>query len=189
LIGFIVDFSNRCFVAGFNQGRPRKREAKRTGFSAPLRAYNDSVALLDRDEGEAFRLNYLAAQAGMHDAVLAMGWFYLNGVGVEADKQASVHWYKKSARQGDPKAMYSLGEIAYFNGEFAEALTWFERAASKGHQRSNFWIGKMYWRGKGVAKDQSVARDYFARAASGKVPEARRALRYLAFRLNRTSQR
>ncbi len=26
--------------------------------------------------------NCIAAQEGMHDAVLAMGWFYLNGVGV-----------------------------------------------------------------------------------------------------------
>ncbi len=176
-------------MAGFNQGRPRKREAKRAGFSTPLRHYIDSLALLDKDEGEAFRLNYIVAQAGVHDAVLAMGWFYLNGIGVEADVQTAVHWYKKSARQGDPQAMYSLGEIAYVEGDFAEALTWFERAASKGHQRSNFWIGKMYWRGKGVARDQKVARDHFARAASGKVQEAKRTLRYLAFRSNRTSQR
>jgi uncharacterized protein len=117
-----------------------------------------------------------------------MGWFYLNGVGVEADEHAAVLWYKESARQGDPKAMFSLGQIGYLGGEFAEALTWFERAASKGHQRSNFWIGKIYWRGNGVAKNQKVAKNYFTRAASGKVQEAKRTLRYLAFRSSRTRQ-
>jgi tetratricopeptide (TPR) repeat protein len=179
---------HRFTVARINQGSVRTREAKRSSYSEPLRIYNNSVELLDRDDSEAFRLNHLAAQAGNHDAVLAMGWFYLNGVGVEADERAAVLWYRKSARQGDPKAMFSLGQIAYLRGEFAEALTCFERAAGKGHQRSNFWIGKMYWRGNGVAKNQKVAKNYFARAASGKVQEAKRTLRYLAFRSDRTRQ-
>lgn len=137
--------------------------------------------MLGTDEAEAFRLNRIAAQEGMHDAVLAMGWFYLNGVGVKADAQAAVHWYKKAARQGDPKAMYSLGEIAYRSGDHAEALTWFKKAAGDGHQRSNLWIGKMYWRGHGVPQDQKLAEDYFTQAASGKVDAARRILRYVAF--------
>jgi len=175
-------------VASSDQGRRRKRETK-TGFSESSRIYNTSLELIDKDESEAFRLNYIAAQTGMHDAVLAMGWFYLNGVGVEADEQAAVHWYKKAARQGDSRAMYSLGEIAYFNEEYSEALTWFERAASNGHQRSTFWLGKMYWRGEGVAKSQKAARDCFARAASGKVLEAGRVLRYLAFLSKKTHQR
>jgi TPR repeat protein len=175
-------------VTRFDQGRGRSRATKATSFSAPARTYYDSLKLLDRDEGEAFRLNYVAAQEGLHDAVLAMGWFYLNGVGVNADEQAAVYWYKRSARQGEPRAMFSLGAIAYFNGEYAEALTWFERAAGKGHKRSNFWIGKMYWRGNGVAQDQTLAREYFARAAAGKVQEARRTLRYLAFCSKRARQ-
>ena len=49
--------------------------------------YCRSLALLKgrgvpKNEAQAFALNAEAADAGHGDAVLAMGWFYLNGVGV-----------------------------------------------------------------------------------------------------------
>jgi len=137
--------------------------------------------LLDSDETEAFRLNQVAAKDGMHDAVLAMGWFYLNGVGVEIDEQAALRWYKKSARQGDARAMFSLGQTAYSWHDYSDALLWFTRAAAKGHRRSDFWIGKLYWRGQGVTEDRGEADKHFTRAASKKLPEAQRTLRYIAF--------
>ncbi|WP_124849324.1 tetratricopeptide repeat protein [Acidipila sp. EB88] len=136
--------------------------------------------MLSSDEAEAFRLNRLAAQEGMHDAVLAMGWFYLNGVGVEADEDAAVHWYKKSARQGDERAMFSLGQIAYMQRGYGEALVWFKRAADKKHHRSLFWLGKLYWRGTGVVQNRQLAGQYFAKAAEMKLPIAQRTLRYLS---------
>lgn len=167
-------------MAHFDQGRRNRRERK-SEFSSSSRAYNESLQALDTDEAKAFRLNYMAALEGMHDAVLAMGWFYLNGVGVKTDEQAAVRWYKKAARHGDPMAMYSLGEIAYRSRDYVEALTWFRRAADKGHQRSKFCIGKMYWRGHGIARDQKLARDCFAEAAEGGIEAATRILRYVAF--------
>jgi TPR repeat protein len=177
---FLVDFLNRSTMAHSDQTRERKRERK-SHFSACSRTYNESLKLLDTDQAEAFRLNYIAAQEGMHDAVLAMGWFYLNGVGVMPDEQTAIHWYRKSARHGEPMAMYSRGEIAYLGGDYAEALVWFKRAAENGHQRSNLWMGKMYWRGHGVAQDQKSEKNYFARAAAGKIRETGRILRYIAF--------
>jgi TPR repeat protein len=77
-----------------------------------IRACKHSLNRLDNNDEEAFRLNTIAAENGMHDAVLAMGWFYLNGVGVKANQQEATRWYKKSARQGHPRAMFSLGYIA-----------------------------------------------------------------------------
>jgi len=35
-------------------------------------------------------LNVIAAEQGMHDAVLAMGWFYLNGVGAQANEEEAI---------------------------------------------------------------------------------------------------
>jgi TPR repeat protein len=161
----------------------------RTSFSnvvsrpSSWRSYNHSLKLLDSDEAEAFRLNLIAAQNGMHDAVLAMGWFYLNGVGVERDEDAAIHWYRKSARQGDERAMFSLGQIAYSEKkDYSEALLWFRRAADKGHHRSVFWLGKLYWRGHGVEQDQQAARQYFVKAADKKLSVAQRAIRFLSRR-------
>lgn len=151
------------------------------GVPASFAWYNRSLRLLGGNDAEAFRQNLRAAEQGMHDAVLAMGWFYLNGFGVERNEQEAFRWYRKSARQGDPRAMFSLGYIAYVHGDFSEALTWFTRAANKLHHRSKYWIGKMYWRGEGINQDRRRAQEFFSEAASNKVSEAQRAVRFLSF--------
>jgi TPR repeat protein len=151
------------------------------------RLYNESLDYLDgkgvaQDEARAFALNAEAANGGHADAVLAMGWFYLNGVGVECDVERARKWYRDSARSGDTRAMFSLGQIAYDDRDFSEALVWFRRAADAGHDRSLYFIGRLYWRGHGVEQDKKEAMRYFHRAASGKVREAQRVLRFLAER-------
>jgi uncharacterized protein len=173
-------------MARSDQRRGRTGYTNVVGIPSSWRTYNHSLRLLDSDESEAFRLNQVAAQEGMHDAVLAMGWFYLNGVGVEIDQEAALRWYRKSARQGDARAMFSLGQIAYLDGDYTEALLWFTRAAYKGHYRSEFWLGKLYWRGRGVGQDRRTAYKHFVKAAEKKLPEAQRTLRYLGFIANHT---
>lgn len=147
--------------------------------------YNKSLALLHgdgvpEDPVRSFQLNAEAAATGYHDAVLAMGWYYLNGIGVGADRDEAVAWYRKSARQGDSRAMFSLGQIAYCQHDFADAMRWFERAARSGHSRSTFWIGKLYWHGRGFPQDKKRAMGLFNDAAAKKVKEAQRALRWLS---------
>jgi TPR repeat protein len=146
--------------------------------------YNESLDLLQghgvaKDERRAFALNAEAAYGGHADAVLAMGWFYLNGVGVERDIDQARKWYRKSARRGQQKAMFSLGQIAYDERHFSDALNWFTRASKAGHVRSLYWLGKLYWRGHGVEHDKKQAITFFHRAASNKVAEAQRVLRFL----------
>jgi len=168
-------------MAYFSQHVKGSRAPNKTGRIDWRAPYNSSLRLLDNNDAEAFRLTRIAAEDGMHDAVLAMGWLYLNGVGVEADEDEAIRWYRRSARQGEPRAMFSLGYIAYFRRDYSEALKWFERALGKNHHRSSFWIGKIYWRGQGVERDRKRARSYFAQAAQKKVVEAQRAIRFLAF--------
>ena len=149
------------------------------------RRYNRSLEFLNgqgvrKDPAEAFRLNAEAAEQGYHDAVLAMGWFYLNGIGVAVDVEEGCRWYRKSARQGDARAMFSLGAIAYARRDFGEAAVWLARAVEQRHSRSLFWLGKLYWHGRGVPQDRRRAAGLFDQAAQAKVPEARRAVRWLA---------
>lgn len=145
--------------------------------------YNESLDLLQgqgvaQDAKRAFDLNAEAAKAGHADAVLAMGWFYLNGAGVDRSIEKAKKWYRESARRGEPKAMFSLGQIAYDERDFAEALRWFTRASEAGHARSLYWIGKLYWRGHGVERDQKRAKRLVHQAATRKVAEAQRLLRF-----------
>ena len=139
-----------------------------------------------RDDVESFRFNVEAADLGYHDAILAMGWFYLNGIGTPQDLDLARVWYTKSARTGEPIAMFSLGQIAYAAREWEAALRWLTMAAEKGHVRSLFWIGKMMWRGNGIERDKKEAMALFRRAADARVPEAKRALRCLS--KNRTER-
>jgi uncharacterized protein len=153
--------------------------------------YNRSLESLNgrgvpKDPEKSFLLTAQAAEAGMRDAVLAMGWFYLNGIGVEQNIEQAERWYRKSARQGEPKAMFSLGQMAYDERDYADALVWFRRAVDKGHAKSLFWIGKLFWRGNGVPTDRKQAMTFFQRAAEEKVPAARRVLKFLSRNTSRS---
>lgn len=125
-------------------------------------------------------LNAQAAALGHYDATLAAGWFYLNGRGVTPDLRLAEHWYRKAARHGEPKAMFSLGYISYEALAFATARRWFERAVSAGHVRSLYWLGKLAWCGHGRCRDRAAAFALFHRAARAHDPEAIRALRFLS---------
>lgn len=149
------------------------------------RLYNSSLGLLEgggvkQDEATAFALNAEAAERGHHDAVLAMGWFYLNGVGVQKDRDEAWYWYRKSARHGDPRAMFSLGYLSYIEGDYAEAKRWFTRARGAGHKRSLYWLAKLYWKGRGVDQDRGQARSLIELAAKANVCEAKRALHFFS---------
>ena len=148
----------------------------------PVKLYNLSLDYLlgenvPKDSSKAFEFNIEAAQLGYADAILAMGWFYLNGEGVARDIESATKWYRKSARLHEPKAMFSLGQIAYDEKNYSEALRWFKRAIKAGHMRSTYWLGKLCWRGHGLPMDKKKAMSLFESAAKKKDPEAQRILR------------
>lgn len=132
-----------------------------------------------QDDEKSFLLLQQAADAGYADAILGMGWHYLNGVGVEKDIEEAKVWYKKSARMREPKAMFSLGQTAYDEKSWSDAKIWFKRASDLGHHRSLYWLGKLYWRGRGVELDQRKGKALWQEAADRKVDEAQRTIRML----------
>jgi TPR repeat protein len=150
----------------------------------PADLYNKSLELLKgqgvaKDEKRSFELNAKAAASGDRDSVLAMGWYYFNGVGVDRDLGEARKWCRKSARQRQPGAMFTLGAISCEEGKYEEAMRWFESAVKEGHARSIYWIAKLYWRGLGVGRDRRRAEALLEQAAVRHVPEAKRVLRFL----------
>lgn len=131
------------------------------------------------DFAKAFPLNAKAAALGLPDAILAMGWFYFNGFGTPRDLRQAERWYRRSARLGDPRAMFSLGEIACDEKSFETARQWFELAHKHGHTRSLYWLGKLYWRGQGVTRDRVKAMKLFEQAARANNYEAMRLMRFI----------
>lgn len=131
------------------------------------------------DDARAFVVNAQAAAMGLPDAILAMGWFYFNGLGTPQDLRQAERWYRRSARLGEPKAMFSLGQIAYAEEMFEVAQRWFELAHKNGHVRSLYWLGKLHWRGQGVPCDHVKAIKLFEQAAHSNDPEAMRLMRFM----------
>jgi uncharacterized protein len=145
----------------------------------PNSLYNQSLAYLDgkgvhQDHERSFALCSEAAAANHTDAVLAMGWHYLNGVGVEKDRDLAESWYRTSARQGEPRAMFSLGQMAYASRDYEEARAWLERALRRGHARSGCWLAKILWRTAETGPERGRAVALLQEAAAKNVQDAKR---------------
>ena len=152
-----------------------------------IRLYNQSLDYLQgkgvpEDAGKSFALNSIVAHEGYRHAVLAMGWYYLGGVGVPQDYEKAKKWYRKSARHGEPMAMFSLGRIYYIERDYPESFRWFSIAAEAGHARSLYWIGKHHWYGQSVPQNKKEAMRLFHLAADKKIIAAKRILKFLSRR-------
>ncbi|HEY3351687.1 MAG TPA: tetratricopeptide repeat protein [Polyangia bacterium] len=141
------------------------------------------------DPAEAIRLMTEAAEKGNREALLHLGWCFLNGVGVAMDLDQARFWYRKSARRGEPRAMYSLADIEIEAHNFELATEWLRGAIATNYADARFLLGKLYWRGWGVPQDRKQAMVLFTEAARAKVPEAQRVLRFFEYRIKRARQR
>lgn len=78
---------------------------------------------------------------------------------------------KKEAEMGNTFADFMTG-LDIYNGwgetdqNYLEAITHFERAARGGHKQAQHYLGLMYYKGLGVAKDNIEAYKWFDLSAS-----------------------
>jgi TPR repeat protein len=70
------------------------------------------------------------------------GFMYYNGEGIVADKKQAFYWFKKCAKQGNPRGQFYVGFL-YYHGE--GVLTDKKQAA--------FWVKKSWKNGNKLAKD------------------------------------
>lgn len=75
----------------------------------PAQAYKKGMQLFDKgDYSQAIAHLEKAANANHADAAYHLGEMYLNGVGVEANKQTAIRWYKVAAKAGHKQAKRKL---------------------------------------------------------------------------------
>ena len=109
------------------------------------------------------------AEAGESEAQKIVGNHYLNGGNVEQDLSKAFDWYKKSALQSNPKAIYNIGYL-YATGSGVEknlttALSWYERAANLGFARAQHIAGMYFIKGWAGERDFDKSYEYFTLAA------------------------
>lgn len=80
------------------------------------------------------------AELGYPLAECQVGYFYLEGLGVEKDVEKAFAWTEKAAQDGDWDAQFNLAWF-YEEGtgtarDMAKARYWYEQAAKQGHDEA-----------------------------------------------------
>ncbi|WP_028453653.1 tetratricopeptide repeat protein [Chitinilyticum aquatile] len=102
-------------------------------------------------------------------ASLAIGAAYERGAPLPKDYVKAFTWYKKSAEEGNPDAMFSLG-LMYEQGRGvtinkSQAASYYLTAAILGLPEAQTNVGILYLEGNGLPQSDASAFDYFSQAA------------------------
>ena len=131
-----------------------------------------------RDLAKAAELWHLAADQGHVIAECNLGAAYQNGDGVPRDCAKGEMYYKRAAEPSKRcfEAQHGLGCIHLTRGEYAEALSLFERAAAGGVYDAQWNAGMLYSEGKGTRAKRTERTEraavYFKMAADQGDPGA-----------------
>ena len=147
------------------------------------RSYLYGSKKVPQDFQEALRLFRSEAEQGNALAMYDLGRMWADGLGVEADPDAAVEWYRKalnaflSAEKKLPERkktylQYRIGKM-YLAGlgteqNYETAATWLDRAAEKSHKYAQYTLAGLYAKGQGMEKDLKRAFSlYHASAIQG----------------------
>jgi TPR repeat protein len=118
----------------------------------------------------AFRLFLACAKAGDAGCQNNLGNFYRDGIGVKANRERALYWYRRAYRQGLRGAASNIGVLFRDENKLREALAWFER---DGGGDANLAIAMIYLREHNAEK----AIRYLKRVCSAKPDEMSEASR------------
>jgi TPR repeat protein len=91
------------------------------------------------------------------------------GEGVDQNLELAASWYRKAAKQGNPRGEFNLG-VMYHHGKGVEqnlevAVSWYSKSAAQGYLLGQCNLAKCYLHGDGVEKDLAAAATWFREAA------------------------
>lgn len=86
---------------------------------------------------ECFKGHYELAKKGYPLAECQIGYFYLEGLGVEKDISQALYWTERAANHGDWDAQYNLAwfyeEGIGVEADLEKAKEWYRKAALQKH--------------------------------------------------------
>lgn len=116
------------------------------------------------------------AEAGEALAQFELAKLYLNGSGVERQRDTGAKWMRRAAEQGHAEAQASLAMLLMMPGPDGrspeEAAGWMMKAAEQGNARAQGMYGAMLVRGTGLPRDARAGLDWLTRSAQADVAEA-----------------
>ena len=144
--------------------------------------YGDGVS---QDYSKAVNWYWKAAEQDCAIAFGSLGKAYLDGKGVKQDDQEAEKWLLKAAEQ-NVDCFYLLGFLYYQKKDYANAITWYRKAADNGDIDSQELLGVCY---KDGFNDYGEAMKWFKKAADQGNTWAQFWLGYCnEYRLNNTTE-
>ncbi|ACP20940.1 hypothetical protein Aasi_1627 [Candidatus Amoebophilus asiaticus 5a2] len=167
-----------------------------------------------KDYQEAYEIFKEVAEQGYAKAQHKIGIMYMDGEYVEKDATIALGYLKKASEQGDKYAKeslwllkytlkeekirknraiaehnYKLGMQFYYDDQEkdeAKAAECFTIAAKKGHNKAQYELGLLFFKGEGVSKNNQKAMKWLRRASKQGNREAKEKLHILALLVNLT---
>ena len=113
------------------------------GYYQPCKEFDECSRLIEEyfktnQYEKCFQGHLALAEGGYPLAECQVGYFYLEGLGVEKDPAKAFEWTQKAAEHGDWDAQYNLAEF-YEEGtgtqaDPAQARYWYQQAAAQNHE-------------------------------------------------------
>ena len=112
--------------------------------------------VIDPQKEKEFQQLYELAGQGDKEAMLKLADYYFQGIGVEEDEEAAIHWLNIVYAEPDAKlageAAYKMGYIysnGYLEEGYEQSLYWHQKAIELGNLDSYAELGEYYYYGYG----------------------------------------
>jgi TPR repeat protein len=152
-------------------------------LSAP--AWADCKAALDAYAQKDYTTALAAFKAVQTEACAQYGLGVMSqrGLGMTADVNEALKWYRMAADQKYALAQFNLG-VMYANGigvqqDFMEALKWYGLAADQNLAVAEYNLGVMHAQGRGTPADTKEAAKWYRLSAEQGDADSQYALAYL----------
>ena len=127
--------------------------------------FKKAEILFDEDKPEeAFNILKKLAEQGDAKSQNALGNGYQHGFWGGNDLNQAKYWYQKAADQSYVKGIHNLGMLEFLQGNYEQALPFFEKGASLNNAASINLLGTYYSEGIIFEKDYKIAFEYFSKA-------------------------
>ena len=136
-------------------------------------------ALNEGNYREAMRYLRQSAESGHAESQLQLGQMHYHGDGVGEDYNEALRWCLKAAEQNHLSACVFSGMIYGRKGDDSREAYWYHKAAEQGNQLGQYFLGRMYEKGRGVNKDVEEAIRWYRKAAAQGDKDAQSSLEYL----------
>jgi len=122
------------------------------------------------DIDTASRLLTVAAEQGVAEAQLQVGYLHFYGLGFPVSFPEAARWFRLAAEQGVAEAQHNLGAMhaqgVGVASDRTEAMRLFHLAGRAGYAEAQLKLGELYAAGDGVQENTVTALMWFSLAAS-----------------------